>query len=278
MKKRELNLKDRALSAAVLSLALLFGAFGVSAAELPPVPAAVSENVAAAADGSLAALPADYRNWKQTDPRWRGVSLGRSSLGRSGCYVTAVAMLLVKSGVERERYRNGMFDPGVFATELREAGAVSGGNFDLYDVEKAEPAFRVAEDLSGSDLKDLDRTALASLIRSRLDDGGYVFVVAHNPTTGNSHAVAVADANESEVTILDPGYTTKTGELFTDYPSVRRIVVFTAADCGAAEDKTGTAEPEEAAEPAETDEFPCEALFPGAETLSAAENSAFPGL
>lgn len=63
----------------------------------------------------------DYRLWRQWDERWGDIYLGNSSdtMARSGCLVTAVAILAVHSGTKDPE----TFNPGTFVADLNEVGA-----------------------------------------------------------------------------------------------------------------------------------------------------------
>ncbi len=177
-----------------------------------------------------------FANWKQRDPRWHDQSLGYSSVGRSGCYVTSLSMILVASGLEWERYEKGEFNPGIFAAELKEAGLITaGGGLDLEGFVASRADLTIAESIDGADFDPLPQSEKAQLIQDQLNAGRFVFIIAHNPTTGNRHAVVASAVENGEVLVCDPGYTSKTGLFFEDYPSVSEIIVF-AADVEECED------------------------------------------
>lgn len=210
-----------------------------------PVAVSAAGDGETAAKSSIGAVGVDedepmrsgaFANWKQRDPRWYDQSLGYSSVGRSGCYVTSLSMILVASGLERERYEKGEFNPGIFAAELKEAGLISsGGGLDLDGYVASEAGLAIDERIDGADFDPLPQPEKARLIQDQLNAGRFVFIIAHNPTTGNRHAVVASAVENGEVLVCDPGYTSKTGLLFEDYPSVSEIIVF-AADVEECED------------------------------------------
>ena len=77
----------------------------VSVLLLLPVAVTAADSAIDADQNIVSAAPTRsgaFENWKQNDPRWRDQSLGYSSVGRSGCYVTSLAMILVASGLDND--------------------------------------------------------------------------------------------------------------------------------------------------------------------------------
>ncbi len=190
--------------------------------------------VKAASAVSLSGLPEspiadDYKKWKQWDTRWKDYRMGTSTIGRSGCLVTAVSILLVGSGAEKDRYLAGKFNPSVFVAALNANGGFEGAGLVWGAVTKVEPSFKVSTDTrnSSSNFKGLSNVAKATAIANHLAAGRYIVIEVHNPSTGNTHWVAVDYVQDRNVYVCDPGYTSKTGNLFTDYTTVNRAVIFT---------------------------------------------------
>lgn len=74
----------------------------------------------------IRAIAADnYRLWRQWDSRWGSIYLGSSTdtMARSGCLVTAIAILAVHSGTKDPE----TFNPGTLVTSLNNVGAFDSG-------------------------------------------------------------------------------------------------------------------------------------------------------
>ncbi|MGM9568412.1 MAG: S-layer homology domain-containing protein [Clostridia bacterium] len=190
--------------------------------------------VETASSASLSGLPEspiadDYKEWKQWDPRWNNYPMGTSTIGKSGCLVTAISILLVGSGAEKDNYLAGQFNPSVFVAALTANGGFSGASLVWGAVTKVEPTFKVYTDTknSNSSFKGLSNTAKATAIANHLAAGRLIVIEVYNPSTGNTHWVAVDYVQNGNVYVCDPGYSSKTGNLFTDYSTVNRAVIFT---------------------------------------------------
>lgn len=177
---------------------------------------------------STSSLPTGtYKSWKQWDSRWSSVAMGSTTVGSSGCLVTSVAILLVGSGAEKGRYLANTFTPGVFATELtNNGGFTSGGGLIWGRVNAAEPSFTVYGDPTATFPSGYTNAQKAAAISAHISAGRYVTICVNNPSTGNTHWLAADYVDGSTVYECDPGYSSKTGVLFADYPSVTRIVAF----------------------------------------------------
>lgn len=176
----------------------------------------------------------DYKNWKQSDPRWGGNALGSSTIARSGCLVTSVSILLVGSGAKKDAYKNGSFDPGVFVRELSANGGLTSGGGVIWGgltnyLGKKGSGFQFLSDTrsSGSDFGSASQSSQASSLAGHIEKNHFITVCVHNPSTGNTHWVAVDYVNGSDVIVCDPGYRSKSGHLYTDYPGrATRAVIF----------------------------------------------------
>lgn len=119
---------------------------------------------------SAAAGGEDFRTWRQLDERWGSLPLGGSTVARSGCYITSIAMVAVASGARDTE----SFDPGVFAKALNDMGAFSsgGGLVSWGSIPKAVPEVSIATPetyfTSGTE------SGKAQEIKSYLDKGLYV--------------------------------------------------------------------------------------------------------
>ena len=181
---------------------------------------------------SLSGLPEspiadNYKEWKQWDSRWNSYPMGTSTIGKSGCLVTAISILLVGSGAKKDLYLAGKFNPSVFVQALSNNGGFEGAGLVWGAVTKVEPTFKVYTDTrNNSNFKGLSNTAKATAIANHLAAGRLIVIEVYNPSTGNTHWVAVDYVQNGNVYVCDPGYSSKTGNLFTDYSTVNRAVIF----------------------------------------------------
>ncbi len=186
---------------------------------------------AASTSATTKALPAgEYKDWKQSDPRWGSNALGSSTIARSGCLVTSISILLVGSGAEKDAYVKGNFDPGVFVKRLSaNGGLTSGGGVVWSGIYPAtNKKFSVFKDTrsDGSSFAGLGQSGQAASLAGHRNLGRYITVCVHNPSTGNTHWVAVDSVNGNDVVVCDPGYRSKTGHLYRDYSTIQRAVIF----------------------------------------------------
>ena len=147
--------------------------------------------------GICSSSTGEYASWKQTDSRWKNVSLGNRTVGQIGCLATSVSILVAKSGVPTVLGDN--FNPGTFVQYLSKNGGFVNGNFMWDSVNKVAPGFQYAgrKDLSGyTDQQKIDA------IRDLVSQGYYVTiqVSSSNP----QHWVAVNDVVGNQVNIYDP--------------------------------------------------------------------------
>lgn len=139
----------------------------------------------------------EFATWKQTDPRWKNVSLGNRTVGQIGCLATSVSILVAKSGVPTNLGDN--LNPGTFVQYLNRNGGFINGNFMWYSVSKVAPTFQYAgrKDVSGkSDQQKIDT------IRELISQGYYVTVQVSN--SNPQHWVAVDNVVGNQVNIFDP--------------------------------------------------------------------------
>ncbi len=189
---------------------------------------------AASTSATTKALPAgEYKDWKQSDPRWGSNALGSSTIARSGCLVTSISILLVGSGAKKNEYLNGKFDPGVFVKGLSANGGLTSGGGVVWGglttyLNKFGNGFKFFKDTrsDGSSFAGLGQSGQAASLAGHRNLGRYITVCVHNPSTGNTHWVAVDSVNGNDVVVCDPGYRSKTGHLYKDYSTVQRAVIF----------------------------------------------------
>ena len=130
-----------------------------------------------------------------------------------GCLVTAISMLLVRSGVEIND--DTVFNPGVLCTMLSNAGCFdSSGALFWNRIVWVEPTFILGNDEYGGAVSlPATKAAKYDLISRYLEAGWYLTVCIN--TDGALHHVAVDDYWDGDIYIMDP---VKNRTLLFDYP------------------------------------------------------------
>lgn len=140
-----------------------------------------------------------YASWKQYIGPWANIRMGSSSstIGKIGCLVTSVSMLVAKSGVPTVLNE---LNPGTFVEFLnRNGGFVSGGNFVWASVSKVAPTFRFVDRKSVLGYSKSEKLkTLANLISQ-----GYYVVAEVKGNTGQ-HWVAVDALAGETIIMMDP--------------------------------------------------------------------------
>ena len=143
----------------------------------------------------------EYVNWRQGDATWSNVRIGNtnSTIGRIGCLVTSIAILIEKSGVNTTI---SPFNPGTFVEALNKNDGFDGnGNLQYVAVNKAVPGFSYAGHV---DLKGKSRSEKLALISQYFSQGYYITAEVKGATPGNQHWVAVTGVDSINVMMVDP--------------------------------------------------------------------------
>lgn len=143
----------------------------------------------------------DYINWRQGDDRWSNIRIGKTSstIGEIGCLVTAIAILIEKSGVN---YTINPFNPGTFVNELNNNGGFSKtGSLQYAAVNKVVPSFKY---MGNVNLRGKEKSEKLALITQYFNKGYYITVEVKGATPGNQHWVAVTDINGNDIIMVDP--------------------------------------------------------------------------
>lgn len=143
----------------------------------------------------------EYVNWRQTDPSWANIKIGNtnSTIGKIGCLVTSIAILIEKSGANTTI---SPFNPGTFVEALnKNNGFDSGGNLQYVAVNKAVPGFSYVENVN---LRGKTRSEKLALITQYFNQGYFITTEVKGATPGNQHWVAVTGVDSINVMIVDP--------------------------------------------------------------------------
>ena len=143
----------------------------------------------------------EYVNWRQTDPSWANIKIGNtnSTIGKIGCLVTSIAILIEKSGANTTI---SPFNPGKFVEALnKNNGFDSGGNLQYVAVNKAVPGFSYVGNVN---LRGKTRSEKLALITQYFNQGYFITAEVKGATPGNQHWVAVTGVDSINVMIVDP--------------------------------------------------------------------------
>ena len=143
----------------------------------------------------------EYVNWRQGDPSWSNVRIGNtnSTVGKIGCLVTSIAILIEKSGVNTTI---SPFNPGTFVEALNKNGGFdSGGNLQYAAVNKAVPGFSYVGNVN---LRGKSRSEKLATISQYFSQGYYITAEVKGATPGNQHWVAITGIDSVNVMMVDP--------------------------------------------------------------------------
>lgn len=143
----------------------------------------------------------EYVNWRQTDPSWSNIKIGNtnSTIGKIGCLVTSIAILIEKSGVNTTI---SPFNPGTFVEALNNNnGFDDEGNLQYAAVEKVVPGFSYGGNIN---LRGKTRSEKLALITHYFNQGYFITVEVKGATLGNEHWVSVTGVDSINVMIVDP--------------------------------------------------------------------------
>lgn len=143
----------------------------------------------------------EYVNWRQGDATWSNIKIGNtnSTIGRIGCLVTSIAILIEKSGVNTTI---SPFNPGTFVESLNKNGGFdSGGNLQYAAVNKAVPGFSYVGNVN---LRGKSKSEKLATISQYFSQGYYITAEVKGATPGNQHWVAVTGIDSVNVMMVDP--------------------------------------------------------------------------
>ncbi len=163
----------------------------------------------------------EYREWSQLDPRWGDTPMGGTTIRRSGCLITSLAIMAVHSGsIDSAAMANlgisdiEQFNPGVLANAYTSVGGFSGGGAisSWGTIHNLIPNIIWGKDAY---LKNTSKEAAADEIKSLMDEGWHVIARVNN---GGFHWVYIEDVGtDGSVTMCDPAKDTH--DLYEGYPS-----------------------------------------------------------
>lgn len=153
-------------------------------------------------------ISGNFEHWKQVDPRWSSVKIGKSSetVGSVGCAITSVSIQIMRSGT---KVIVPNFDPGKAAQLFRFDGA----DFYWYSTINVAPNFQTVGD--GIDMTGLSKLDQMTTIKNLINEGYYVVANVKN----GGHWVAVTGVTNDTIVMSDPGSFNAGTDLYAAYPS-----------------------------------------------------------
>lgn len=171
----------------------------------------------------------DYRSWRQHDERWGNVSMGSSTIARSGCLITSISIMAVHTdSIDEAALKNlkissvDEFNPGILANAYTERNGFSygGGIASWGTLGQIIPSITFLRD---SYLTGTTQSEIAAEIKSMLDSGQHIIVNANG-----HHWVYVEGVVGDEVYMIDPA---DDSVLLFDYYGVNIGMEYWALTC-----------------------------------------------
>lgn len=151
-------------------------------------------------------ITGDFESWLQTDSRWSSINLGNSSntIGRSGCLVTSIAMLIKKSGTQ---LLIDDFNPGVFVQTMTANGGFQDALYANNDQSWSSiaPNFKQIEGTSVDIPLSGNREEKTQTLKKLLTEGYYLTVRVKSGS--GQHWVALDRIEDDTVYMMDPAST-----------------------------------------------------------------------
>lgn len=159
----------------------------------------------------------DYRLWRQNDSRWANIKLGNSSdtMASSGCLVTSLAILAVRSGAKNIDN----FNPGSFANSLNSVNAFSNGAIASWSkVTEVIPDVKFVEKYTFTSTTQSGKASEMSALYNK----GYYLIC-----NVGGHFVFIDSISGSTVSMIDPAKSNT--DLFSTYKlaNITELRVFT---------------------------------------------------
>lgn len=149
------------------------------------------------------AVDYSYKSWEQYDSRWGSMSIGGGyTMGGAGCYVTAVAKLLVHAGQQDpatftpKECLEGMLAHGMLTAD----GLVNYGNFNNSFL----PTYGPDLEKLYTNPREMDKADAIQTISNEISNGCYVIVMVDSQWGQSTHYLAV-DYVSDDIYVMDNG-------------------------------------------------------------------------
>ncbi len=144
----------------------------------------------------------EFTTWKQKDLKWANIKIGTTdkTLGRIGCLVTSISMLIKKSNVPTKDIYP--FNPATFVIALNNNyGFDKKGNLKYNAINKAVPNFKYVGHVN---LRGKSKSEKLYEIQKYLENGYYLSAEVKGATKNSQHWVAIDNVVNDKVLMLDP--------------------------------------------------------------------------
>lgn len=172
---------------------------------------------------SAASIYDEYREWSQLDSRWGNTPMGGTTIRRSGCLITSLAIMAVHSGsIDSAAMANlgisdiEQFDPGVLSNAYTSVGGFSGGGAisSWGTIHNLIPNITWGKDAY---LQNTSKQAAAEELRSLMDEGWHIIARVNN---GGFHWVYIESVGEDgSIIMCDPAMDTH--DLYEGYSGLQ---------------------------------------------------------
>lgn len=155
---------------------------------------------------TASALDMSYKTWAQYDSRWGSMSMSSTgsghSMAREGCYVTAIAKLLVHAGQQDpakftpKECLQGMLAHGMLSAD----GGVYYGSFNnSFLPNYGKELVKETSDAHSA----WGQATAVNAVSGWINEGYYVIVCVNNKSTGNTHYMLVDNIRNGDIYVMD---------------------------------------------------------------------------
>lgn len=202
------------LFAAFLTAAYCSAPTAMAVEEAEELPAIVTEI-------STNSIYDEYRDWSQMDSRWSDTPMGGTTIRKSGCLLTSLAIMAVHSGSIDSTALDIMgitdieqFNPGVLADAYTNA---NGFSYDGSIISWGTISTIIPNITFGADkyFQNTEKTAVAEELKALMADGWHIIARVNN---GSFHWAYIESVGEDgSITMCDPAVDTH--DLYEAYPN-----------------------------------------------------------
>ncbi len=163
----------------------------------------------------------EYRDWSQMDSRWSATPMGGTTIRKSGCLLTSLAIMAVHSGSIDSTALDIMgitdieqFNPGVLANAYTNA---NGFSYDGSIISWGTISTIIPNITFGADkyFQNTEKTAVAEELKALMADGWHIIARVNN---GSFHWAYIESVGEDgSITMCDPAVDTH--DLYEAYPN-----------------------------------------------------------
>lgn len=181
----------------------------------------IEESTAVVSEISTSSVYDEYREWSQMDSRWGETPMGGTTIRRSGCLVTSLAIMAVHSGSIDGTAMNNMgissieqFNPGVLANAYTDR---NGFSYDGAIVSWGTIGTIIPNIAFGADkyFQNTEKTAVAEELKSLMAEGWHIIARVNN---GGFHWAYIESVGaDGSITMCDPAVDTH--DLYEAYPN-----------------------------------------------------------